>query len=524
MYQINIKNASDIATNLLNKKVTQSNISYLIQYGVIDFINQDNTIYLHQEQFYNYFQKQKSKEQVYKQKFGDEINWALSFEEYKESETTKHVHRLHPYKGKFIPQLVEYFLDSYTDNFKKEVYFKKGDIVLDPFCGSGTTLIQANELGVHSIGIDVSPFNAFITNTKLSKVDTQELKDILDNINNKLDIFIKDKNNIIFENKLLEELNRFNNQYFPTPEFRKKVRNKEINDKIYGKEKEELFLPIYQSLLKKYDIQISSKNQNTNFLDKWYIAPIKDEIDFVFNEIKKIKNQEIKNVIALILSRTIRSCRATTHADLATLKEPQLTPYYCKKHGKICKPLFTIKNWFNRYSKDTIKRLKEFNSLRSDVFSKCLVGDSRNIDIFEKIKDKNFKKLLQKQKIKGIFSSPPYVGLINYHEQHEYAYELFGFKRNDDKEIGPLFKGKGVKAREEYVEGISQVLINSKKYLADDFDIFLVANDKFNLYPTIAKKAGLKIVNEFKRPVLNRVEKDRNNPYSESVFHMKDNT
>ena len=35
------------------------------------------------------------------------------------------------------------------------------------------------------------------------------------------------------------------------------------------------------------------------------------------------------------------------------------------------------------------------------------------------------------------------------------------------------------------------------------------------------KNAGLKIVNEFKRPVLNRVEKDRNNPYSESIFHMK---
>lgn len=522
MYQIDIKNASDIATNLLNKKVTQSNISYLIQYGVIDFINQNNVIYLHQEQFYNYFQKQKTKEEIYRQKFGNEINWALSFEKYKESETTKHVHRLHPYKGKFIPQLVEYFLDNHIDDFKKETYFKKGDVVLDPFCGSGTTLIQANELDIHSIGIDVSPFNAFIANTKLSKVDIQELKNTLDDINNKLDIFIKDKNNIIFENKLLEELNKFNNQFFPSPEFRKKVRNKEINDKIYGKEKEELFLPIYQSLLKKYYIQISSKNRNTSFLDKWYIEPIKNEIDFVFQEIKKIKNQEIKNVIALILSRTIRSCRATTHADLATLKEPQLTPYYCKKHGKICKPLFTIKNWFNRYSKDTIKRLKEFDSLRSNVFSSCLVGDSRNIDIFEKIKDEDFTQLLQRQKIKGIFSSPPYVGLINYHEQHEYAYELFGFKRNDELEIGPLFKGKGAKAREEYIEGISQVLINAKKYLADNFDIFLVANDKFGLYPTIAKKAGLKIVNEFQRPVLNRVEKDRNNPYSETIFHIKE--
>ena len=32
--------------------------------------------------------------------------------------------------------------------------------------------------------------------------------------------------------------------------------------------------------------------------------------------------------------------------------------------------------------------------------------------------------------------------LIDYHEQHAYAYDLFGFERNDDLEIGPLYKGK----------------------------------------------------------------------------------
>jgi hypothetical protein len=49
-----------------------------------------------------------------------------------------------------------------------------------------------------------------------------------------------------------------------------------------------------------------------------------------------------------------------------------------------------------------------------------------------------------------------------------------------------------------------------------------VANDKFNLYPEIADLAGMKIVNQFKRPVLNRVEKDRETPYSETIFHLKE--
>jgi len=56
--------------------------------------------------------------------------------------------------------------------------------------------------------------------------------------------------------------------------------------------------------------------------------------------------------------------------------------------------------------------------------------------------------------------------------------------------------------------------------MVDDFDVFLVANDKWGLYPSIAEKAGMKIVNQYKRPVLNRTERDKN-PYSEIIFHLK---
>jgi len=41
-----------------------------------------------------------SRELNFKEKLGDNLNWALSFDQYKEAEMTKHVHRLHPYKGK----------------------------------------------------------------------------------------------------------------------------------------------------------------------------------------------------------------------------------------------------------------------------------------------------------------------------------------------------------------------------------------------------------------------------------------
>ena len=281
-------------------------------------------------------------------------------------------------------------------------------------------------------------------------------------------------------------------------------------------------MPIYQALVEKYHIQLKQAKADT-FLDKWYIQHVREEIDFVFNLIKQIANPTTKRIVTLILSRTIRSCRATTHADLATLIEPVTTTYYCAKHGKVCKPLFSILKWWETYTKDTIKRLQQFKDLRTNTYQKCLQGDSRTIDIFEALEHKNpeFAALARKQKIKGIFSSPPYVGLIDYHEQHAYAYDLFGFDRNDDKEIGPLYKGQGQEAKRMYVAGIAEVLTNSKRFLADDYDVFLVANDKYGLYPEIAERAGMRIVNQYKRPVLNRTEKDKN-AYAEIIFHLKE--
>lgn len=519
---VSIKEASKVASNLVNREVSSSSISYLIQYGKIRKFNNNGSTLIDVDDLKNYyFSYNGYREITWKKKLGDDLNWALSFDNLREKDTTKHVHRLHPYKGKFIPQLVQYFLDNHIDQFKTNSYFKRGDVILDPFSGSGTTVVQANELAMHGIGIDVSRFNSLIAEVKLLSYDIESLEKDIKTIVNRISQFELDKRIRLFEEELTQQLYNFNNKFFQGSDFRFNLARGKFTEK-YCKDKERDFLKTYNSLLKKYNIQLRNKTDKS-FLDKWYAANIGKEIDYAFDLIKTIKDKNNRKLLAVILSRTIRSCRATTHSDLATLKYPQLTTYYCFKHKKMCKPISTIKNMFVRYAYDSLDRIKTFKNLKTDSFASILTDDSKTANIFERVKLSNLKfyKFLKNKRIKGIFTSPPYVGQIDYHEQHAYAYDLFGFTRKDELEIGPLYRGQGIEARKSYIEGISKVLLNCKNFLAKDYDVFIVANDKYNLYPEIANNSGMKIVNLYKRPVLNRTERDKS-PYSEIIFHLKE--
>jgi len=524
---LSINQASQWASNYLDRPVTTSNISYLIQYARIKkHLDCEKNVKVDIGELKKYYDEHLTKKMSWKDRLGDDLNWDLSFAHLREFDTTKHVHRLHPYKGKFIPQLVEYFLDTHINKFKKEVFFKPGDVVLDPFMGSGTTLVQSSELGLHSIGIDVSEFNCLISRTKLDNYELFKLDHTLKEAMKRTFGFSGQSFNNDFDWELKERLNEFNKKYFPTPEFKNRVEKGGVNENQYGAEKLKQFLNENKEFFEGNGTRdktiLLDEKEMGRFLAKWFSKRVKQELFYYLKQIEKERDEKVKDVMKIVLSRTARSCRATTHSDLATLKEPQAGPYYCGKHKKICTPLNTITPHLRRYTYDTITRLNKFSKIRKRAFSGVIHADSRDVDIFDEIKKQNpeFYRLLVNKKIDGIFTSPPYVGQIDYHEQHAYSYELFKIQRKDDKEIGPLYKGQGKQAKDDYVDGISKVFRNISGFIKDDGDFFIVANDKYNLYPLIAEKSGLKIVEQFKRPVLNRTERDRQ-PYAEIIFHMR---
>ncbi len=107
-------------------------------------------------------------------------------------------HSLFPYRGKFHPQLIKGLINI--------LGLKKGDTILDPMAGSGTTNIEASLMGIDSYAIDISPFCQLMIDTKYQAltINTKLLKEIKFEYDELFDYF-NQKNILQKINKISEE-------------------------------------------------------------------------------------------------------------------------------------------------------------------------------------------------------------------------------------------------------------------------------------------------------------------------------
>ncbi|MEM2872552.1 MAG: DNA methyltransferase [Nitrososphaerales archaeon] len=99
-------------------------------------------------------------------------------------DTTYLTHNFHPFPAKFIPQI---------PNFMIRQFSLKYDTVFDPFCGSGTTLVEGKLLGRNSIGVDIHPLGVFMSKVKITKIPEDELRkvpDLIRIIERRIDSFV----------------------------------------------------------------------------------------------------------------------------------------------------------------------------------------------------------------------------------------------------------------------------------------------------------------------------------------------
>jgi hypothetical protein len=340
-----------------------------------------------------------------------ELSW--SERDLPERERTKHVHRLHPYLGKFIPQLVETLLDR---------YLVRGKHVLDTFAGSGTTLVQALESGLDATGVDVSAFNCLLVRVK-------------------------------------------------TAEYNPFILERELRD-----------------VCARLDDLPASKVRPGKYVRDWF-APRAGRELLAFREL--IPEYEHGDVLRVVLARAARSARRTTHFDLDFPRAPQIEPYWCYKHKRECRPVEDALPFLRRYTLDTLTRIKAFAKVRAKGRTATMLhGDSRELD-YGRLFD-------------GVVTSPPYPGLIDYHEQHRTAYELLGLEDLRALELGAAESGTSKAAIAAYSDGIVDVLTRAKESLRRGAPMLIVVNDRRELYPEILERAGLRLDSRLRRHVNRR--------------------
>jgi hypothetical protein len=341
-----------------------------------------------------------------------ELSW--SEEALPQVERTKHVHSLHPYLGKYIPQLVEVFLNR---------YFTARDCIYDPFSGSGTTLVEANAFGANAIGADISAFNCLLASVKTTKYSLGELELAL--------------------RGALEDARQ----------------------------------------------RIGEPVAATHWLRDWYAPRALAELTAYRDAVKRIADP-YADVARVVLSRASRSARLTPHFDLDFPRQPIRSPYFCHKHRRECRPVGEAWKFLVRYTNDTVKRLREFARIQTDRSAIVLHTDARTVRL--------------PTSPSGVITSPPYPGLIDYHEQHRYAYELLGLADRSHDEIGAASTGKSRSALNGYVDAMSEAFDNTAAQLRKDSRVLIVVNDSHELYPAILENAGLLLDERITRHVNRR--------------------
>jgi len=158
---------------------------------------------------------------------------------FENADTQYLTHGFHPYPARMIPQVAKRLIERYS---------KPGELILDPFCGSGSVLVESRLLGRNSVGIDVNPLALILAKAKTTPIDPQILESYWVELKENIDTAIR------------------------------KLRFREIN----------VNLPKIRNL------------------DYWFKPQVQKELTIIRQLLEKIENKKARNFFSTCFSITVR--------------------------------------------------------------------------------------------------------------------------------------------------------------------------------------------------------------------------
>lgn len=176
--------------------------------------------------------------------------------DYRGERTKSYTHGLHTYPAMFIPQVARRLLETHS---------KKGDVVCDIFCGSGTALVESKATGRNAYGIDLNPLAIFLAKVKTTPINPSKLT----------------------------------KTYF------------ELLKTIEGKIDKNVELPSFKNL------------------EFWFKKPVIEKLAKIKSEIKKIKDKDVQDFFMVAFSETVRLASNTKNGEfkLVRMKKEKLDEF-----------------------------------------------------------------------------------------------------------------------------------------------------------------------------------------------------
>jgi len=331
------------------------------------------------------------------------IDHSWSFSDKTRKDTAYITHGYHRYPAKFIPQIVSRLAEKYT---------REGDLIVDPFGGCGTTLVESKIMGRSSVGIDINPVAVLITKAKITPIDPQKIERAFTLLKSKLDTYTK-------------------------------------NTKIKAPEHERI--------------------------DYWFKPEEKRKLAFIFTEISKLKDQDVRDFFYCGFSNILKNCSIWLQKSNKPTRDQNKKP---------SDPIST----FYKQIKMMLRGNTQFYELAKEkkyleTSSQVYCADARTIPV-------------QDNSVSLIITSPPYVTSYEYADLHqltalwlEYTKDLSDFRK---RFIGTSYHNKkDLILNSELAEKIRSELLEKDKKTAEEVSTyFSEMNQVFIEMKRMLKKGG----------------------------------